>query len=74
MFSGPAMAHQLVLAEVGIIAARHGTLVGLNSCVSPHVVISVTDHRKSFRAECAWIRPLLSVNSSDVNLNKIIIE
>ena len=53
VFSGPAMVHQLVLAEVGVVAAGYGALVGLYPCVSPHVVISVTDHRKSFRAKFA---------------------
>jgi len=47
------MGHQLVLTEVGVVAAGHGALVGLYPYMSPHVVISVTDHRKPFRAECA---------------------
>ena len=50
MFFGPAMAHQLVLAEVGEVAAGYGALVGLDPCVSPHVVISVTDHAELHRA------------------------
>ena len=50
VFYGPAMAHQLVLAEVGEVAAGYGALVGLYPCVSPHVVISVTDHAELHRA------------------------
>ena len=61
VFSGPAMAHQLVLAEVGVVAAGYGALVGLYPCVSPHVVISVTDHRKLFQAHRATIRLSFSV-------------
>ena len=53
MFLGSAMGHQLVLTEVGVVAAGNGALVGLYPCMSPHVVISVTDHRKSFRAKVA---------------------
>ena len=53
VFSGPPMVHQLVLAEVGVVAAGYGALVGLDPCVSPHVVISVTDHAELHGAESA---------------------
>ena len=63
VFLRPAMAHQLVLAEVGEVAAGYGALVGLDPCVSPHVVIPVTDHAELHRAECARIRLLVSMHS-----------
>jgi hypothetical protein len=68
MFSGPAMAHQLVLAEVGMVAAGHGTLVGLYPCVSPHVVISVTDHGEPHGAKSGLVWFLVGMHSSDMNL------
>ena len=68
MLQGSSMGHQLVLTEVGVIAAGHGALVGLYPCMPPHVIISVTDHRESFGAKLAWVRFLMSVHSSDMSL------
>ena len=70
MFLGSAMGHQLVPPEVGVAAAGYGTLVGLDPCMSPHVVISVADHRKSFGAEFARVRFLKSMHSSDMSLDE----
>ena len=53
MLFGSTMVRQLVLSEVGVVAAGYGAVVGLIPCMSPHVVISVADHRKSFGAEFA---------------------
>ena len=53
MLQGSSMGHQLVLTEVGVVAAGYGALVGLYPCVSPHVVISVTDHAELHGAESA---------------------
>ena len=55
------MVGHLVLSEVGVLAAGHGTLVRLVPCMSPHMVISVTDHRKLFKAYRATIRLSFSV-------------
>ena len=68
MLPGPAMDHQLVLAEVRLVAARYGALVGLYPCMSPHVVISVTDHRKSFRAKCARVWFFVGMHTADMYL------
>ena len=59
---------KLVLSEVGLLAARHRALVRFHFCVSPHVVISVTDHRKSHVAHLAAVR-FMSRMGSFVHLN-----
>ena len=63
MLSRPAMANELVLAEVRVVAAGYGALVGLSTCVSPHVVISVTDRRKLLAANFTWVRLFVSMHS-----------
>ena len=68
MLFGSAMVIQLVLSEVGVVAAGYGAVVGLLPCMSPHVVISISYDSKLFRAECARVRFLMSMHSSDVNL------
>ena len=55
------MVDHLVLSEVGVMAAGHGTLIRLVPCMSPHMVISVTDHRKLFQAHRAAVRLPFSV-------------
>ena len=55
------MVNHLVLSEIGLLAAGHGTLIRLVPCMSPHMVISVSDHRKLFLAYRAAIRLVFSV-------------
>ena len=63
MLSRPAMVNELVLAEVRVVAAGYGALVGLSTCVSPHVGISVTHRRKLLAANFTWVRLFVSMHS-----------
>ena len=74
MHFGSAMTHELVLAEVRLVTPGNGTQVGLDPCMSPHVVISVTDHRKPFRAEFARVWFLVSMNSSYMGLKILVVK
>ena len=61
MFVGATMVNHLVLSEIGLLAAGHRTFIRLVPCMSPHMVISVSNHRKLFLAYRTTIWFLFSV-------------